>query len=378
MSELPSPTGRRAFVFAGGGTGGHIYPALAIIEQLRVIEPDVDVHILCSNRAIDTQVLDQEDVPFTVVAAMPVSRRPRGLIRFITGWGPSVRATRQCIQGFAQTNDSVTLVAMGGFVAAPCARGGHAQKAPVVLVNLDAVPGKANVLIAKKATTIFTAAKITGFEHWQRVRPIVRSKLDGGTSAADARVSFGLDREIKTLLITGGSQGAASITGFVRQMLEHQPDAFAGWQVIHQVGSQISDQDLALLRKSYAQAGVKHWVNRYIDHMDKALALADLSIGRCGAGTVAESWDSKLPSLFFPYPYHADEHQKHNAQVLVDAGCAVLCDDQIDPASNYQAHNATLLRLLTDDEHRCSMREGFSGLGSPDGAQRIARALLET
>jgi len=384
MNESASNSARRAFVFVGGGTGGHLYPALAIIEQLRAIEPEVGVHILCSNRAIDAQILSKEAVPFSPIPAMPVSKKPRGLVRFIASWGPSVRATRQQIQRFKQSHDSVTVVAMGGFVAAPGARAGHAEKVPVILVNLDAVPGKANVLVAKKATKIFTAANLSdaaGFDSWQRTRPIVRSatadSISPRNTQQDARAAFGLDPHTNTLLVTGGSQGAASITNFVRTMVEQSPQSLADWQVIHQVGNKISDAEIDQLRSTYRDAKINAWVERYINEMGTALSAADVALGRCGAGTVAECWAARVPSVFFPYPYHKDEHQKHNAQILVDAGATIVLADQIEADANFASHRDAFTRVLESESVRDQMRAGFDDLGSPDGAALIARWLIE-
>ncbi len=376
MKPSPEQTGPRAFVFAGGGTGGHIYPALAIIEQLKAIDPDVDVHILCSSRAIDTEILSKEHIAFSPIAAMPISTKPKGLIKFVTSWGPSVRATRDCLQSFKQTHDSVVLVAMGGFVAAPAARAGHAEKIAVVLVNLDAVPGKANVLIAKKAREIYTAASIVGFESWKRVRPIVRSQADGLCPAQEARKSFGLDANTNTLLITGGSQGAQSINNFVRTMVEQQAEAFDGWQVIHQVGNKLSDAEIEAIRSVYGSAKIGAWVEPFIDDMGIALSAASVSLGRCGAGTVAECWAAKLPSVFFPYPFHADEHQKHNAQVLVDARCALVLTDLVDADRNFAKHSDAFAQVLVSQAHRQTMQAGYADLGSPDGAEAIAKELM--
>mgnify|MGYP003630240279 FL=1 len=374
-----APSSQRAFVFAGGGTGGHIYPALAIIKALRAIQPSVDVHILCSNRAIDTEILNAHDVPFSVIPAMPISTKIGGFLKFIKGWGPSVHSTRACIKRLKADNDEVVLIAMGGFVAAPGAKGGRAESAKVVLVNLDAVPGKANVLIAKNANKIYTAATITSkdpkFNAWEQVRPIVRNN-QGMIDQAVARQSFNLDPDTKTLLITGGSQGATSINGFVRSMVDQQPDAFIDWQIIHQVGNKMSDEQLDQLRSVYQSAAISAFVERYIDDMAQALGAADLAIGRCGAGSVAECWDAALPSLFFPYPYHQDEHQKHNAQVLVDAGTAMLFADQIDPEINYQSHHQEIAAMLKSDQRLIAMKQGYESLPAPDGAKVIAQALL--
>ena len=371
-------TGSPAFVFAGGGTGGHIYPALAIIEQIRAIDPQAHCEILSSDRPNDRVILEQEQVSFAALPAKPFGSRPKAILRFIPSWGPSVRQTREVIRRLKGSHDRVVLIAMGGFVAAPAARAGHCEKVPVVLVNLDAVPGKANELIGRNAHTIYTACDIEGHAEWKRVPPIVRASTMESVDQSTARARFGLDADRRTLLITGGSTGAQSLNRFMALFVESEPDSLQGWQVIHQTGKQIEEQELAALRSSYEHAGIRAWVEPYINDMGAAYASADLGIGRCGAGTVAECWGAHLPSLFFPYPYHKDEHQLHNAKPLIGVGGAVACHDHVDPAANIREHAQLLCELLGDEASRQRMRTALEGLGSPDGAAQIAQALVNT
>ena len=374
MNQQPGPT--RAFIFAGGGTGGHIYPALAIIEQLNALDPNARCEILCSDRPNDRTILEQHDIPFAPLPAKPFGSRPRALIGFVTSWGPSVRQTREAIRRLKRDHGRVTLVAMGGFVAAPGARGARCEKTPVMLVNLDAVPGKANELIARKANTIYTACDIDAHNDWKRVPPIVRASTTQRMAPADARRAFGLDPNTKTLLITGGSTGAESLNRLLPALVQACSDAFSGWQIIHQTGKQISDPELNELRSIYADSKIAAWVEHYIDDMGAAYGASDLGIGRCGAGTVAECWGANLPSIFFPYPYHKDQHQLHNAKPLIEIGGAIACRDQIDPETNLREHKDTLCELLIDPDQRAQMRAKLQSLGDPDGAARIARALL--
>jgi len=376
MHREQSTKKRRAFLFAGGGTGGHIYPALAIIEQLRLSMPEVDVSILCSTRSVDDEILSKHDVDYDAIPAMPASTKPRGMIRFIKSWNPSISKTQEHIRRLNETNDEVILVAMGGFVAAPAAKAGHKERVPVVLVNLDAVPGKANVLIGKRATAIYSAAQIKGFKSWKRVRPIVRQSTLSTQSKGESRREFDLDEAKNTLLITGGSQGASSINDFVEQMIIQHPDSFSGWQVIHQVGSKITDEGIGSLRALYAKSGINAWTERYIDSMGDALNAADLGIARCGAGSVAECWASKLPVVFFPYPYHKDEHQRHNATILSKAGAACILTDHVDAHQNLKSHHKELTRLLQDQTSRSQILQAFEELSTPDGAAVIAKSLM--
>jgi UDP-N-acetylglucosamine--N-acetylmuramyl-(pentapeptide) pyrophosphoryl-undecaprenol N-acetylglucosamine transferase len=375
MSGQTAPSS--AYIFAGGGTGGHIYPALAIIEQLQALDPSAHCELLVSDRPNDRIILEPLDLPFDTLPAKPFGTRPRAILRFIPSWGPSVRQTREAIRQLKQTHARVILVAMGGFVAAPAARAARCESIPVLLVNLDAVPGKANELIARKANSVYTACDVNAHPTWHRVPPIVRASTVERTDPQQARASFNLNPETNTILITGGSTGAQSINRFVNRFLAQNTDAFKDWQIIHQTGNQISDAEFNQIESSYSSAHIPAWVGRYIDTMGAAYAAADLGIGRCGAGTVAECWAAQLPSIFFPYPYHKDQHQLHNAKPLIDAGGAVICTDPIDVQQNLAAHSDALRQLLSDPSRRTAMRDALATLGPPNGAARIAQALFQ-
>ncbi len=375
MTDTPAPS--NAYLFAGGGTGGHIYPALAIIEQLRSLEPSAHCELLVSDRPNDRTILEPLDIPFAPLPAKPFGSRPKAMLRFIPSWGPSVRQTREAIRRLKRSHASVTLIAMGGFVAAPAARAGHCERCRVVLVNLDAVPGKANELIARKAHAIYTACDIKGHPTWIRVPPIVRASTIQRLDPSQARARFDLDPNTNTLLVTGGSTGAQSLNRFLAACVDQHAETLRGWQVIHQTGKQISDSELQQLRAAYDAAGIRAWVEHYIDDMGAAYAGADLGISRCGAGTVAECWGAKLPSMFFPYPYHKDQHQLHNAKPLIEIEGAIACRDEIDPQTNLRVYQDVLADLLTNPDRRARMREALASLGEPDGAARVAQALVK-
>lgn len=360
-------------IFAGGGTGGHIYPALAIAEEAVRLDRRVVAHVLCSSRRVDKEILGRESVAHSSLPAQPPSISPRGLVRFALTWVPSVALTRLVLEEHLRTGPTV-LVAMGGFVCPPAVKGAQREGVPVVLVNLDAVPGKANRWVAERAERVFTA---TGVEQgWPVVGPIVRPGLIEPSSPSFARRRFRLDEQARTLLITGGSQGARSINELMMHLLAHHAGAFAGWQVIHQTGGQ---HDPAPVRAAYERARVRAWVGAYLgpDEISAAWAAADLSIGRCGAGTVGEAWATRTPAVFLPYPYHKDQHQKRNAEPLVRAGAAVVLDDLVDPEKNAAAHAGTLVALLSDSARFAALAEPAARLGPADGAARVAKALVE-
>jgi UDP-N-acetylglucosamine--N-acetylmuramyl-(pentapeptide) pyrophosphoryl-undecaprenol N-acetylglucosamine transferase len=371
-------TPRPTFVFAGGGTGGHIYPALAVARALRDLTPDPVVRFLVSQRPLDAAILTRELPPggpwsFAPIPAQPFSTRPAGFYRFVTRWGEAVRAARAELRA-AKQQGPVVLGAFGGFVAAPAAQAARVERVPALLVNLDAVPGKANRWIAGRVRRVLTASRLApGCERpgWEVIPPIVRPEALAPEPPARCRASFDLDPDRPTLLVTGGSQGAGSINALLAALAALPESPLRAWQVIHQTGAKAADA----ARSAYERAGVRAWVGEFIESMGRAWGAADLAICRAGAGNVAEAWANRVPCVFLPYPHHRDQHQAHNARALADAGGAVIAPDAIDPQANLQRHADTLRALLTDHARLGAMHNALGALGPADGAAQAARAL---
>lgn len=371
----------RVLIFAGGGTGGHIFPAIAISQQVHDRLGTLARSIfVCSDRPLDAQILAAEKAEFRPIAAKPFGLHPARLARFAAKWPGVVNTCRGLIREFRSQGAQVHIVALGGFVAAPMARAAFKEQVPITLVNLDAAPGKANRLIARGASRIFTAAD-PGKEHqsWERVRPIVRKAAlgsNGDLNAALCRRELGLSEHDPVLFVTGASQGASSINHFLVEFVRHHGEALraARWQIVHQTGKPKGDSpsEIELLRKTYTSAGLVNIVEPFFQKMGPLWGAADCAVSRAGAGSVAEAWGNRVPTLFLPYPYHKDQHQKLNAKVLVDAGACVLADDQISAPSNYASSGPHLLKLLTDGPARASMKSHLVALGPTDGASVIA------
>lgn len=362
----------RAFLFAGGGTGGHLFPALAVHEQLRERLGDVHALYLCSNRAIDREILEREGVEFLQTGAAPFGVRPRRLVRFVTSWGPTVREGRAAISGLKAAHDRVDVIAAGGFVAAPIVQAARAERVPVTMLNLDAIPGKANRWIGRHATRVFTTAHVEK-QAWDEIPPIVRASARSTLPVGEARSAFGLDADKRTLLVTGGSQGARSINELLAAYARAPSHPLEGWQVIHQAGR----VDLDPIRESYAKAGVRAHVVEFIPNIGEAWRAADCAISRAGAGSVAEAWANQVPCLFMPYPYHRDHHQMRNAMPLRQAGGAIIETDHADAGRNLSSMRSSLSSIL-DEPSVSRMKAALEELGPADGAARVADALCRT
>lgn len=373
-----------AFVFAGGGTGGHIFPAIAIAEQLLALDPDCACTFVCSTREIDASILRAESLRDRPVSFLPLNARPFGLrpltlARFVWNWGASLRTAREHLRQIKARHSRVTLVAMGGFVAAPMAQAARVEKIPVVMVNLDAVPGRANRWISSRANAVFTATPLSDHAPaharttWTLVPPIVRSAARCTLAIGAARESLRLDPARPVLLVTGASQGAGSINELMIAMCEQHALAFkkSGWQIIHQTGKSGVDE----VRAAYARASLPAIVEPFFREMGRLWRSADFAVSRAGAGSVAEAWANAVPTVFLPYPYHKDEHQRYNAIPLVNAGAAKLFKDHVDAARNLADSGTAIAQLLNDAQLRAGMRCAFDALGPADGGAKIAAFL---
>jgi UDP-N-acetylglucosamine--N-acetylmuramyl-(pentapeptide) pyrophosphoryl-undecaprenol N-acetylglucosamine transferase len=371
-------------LFAGGGTGGHLFPALAIAEQVLDLSPKTLVRFLCSDRPLDAEILGAEKlasapVEFEVIPAKPFGAHPLRLAKFAWAWGSAVRAGRAAIVA-AKVKGPVWVVAGGGFVAAPVVQAARAENVPVLMLNLDAVPGRANQWIARHAKKVVTTMRVAGHtspgsdETWELIPPIVRRAAISSMPQAQCRELLGLRLDRPTIFVTGASQGAKSINQFMGALATKFADELqrSGWQILHQTGK----FDEAELRTAYQRAGVAHEIRGFFREIGQAWGAADIAVSRAGAGSVAEAWANRVPTVFLPYPYHKDEHQKHNAAPLVESGGAVLVKDHIDAAKNLDDAGIAVMELVRNTSKRAAMRAGLERLGEADGAKRVAGMLV--
>ena len=361
-------------LFAGGGTGGHIYPNAAVVERLRERRPDVRVHFLVSDRPGDAQTMDKYGLPFTAspVQPLPSPTRPWRAFGFLASWRRGVAQATALMR----TTPVGVVVATGGFVSGPAIVAADRLGLPRALVNLDAVPGKANRRLARLAEPIFSTYQTPVLPGARRIGlPLRRVSLMDGTRD-DALHRLGLDPTRKLLFVTGATHGAESVIRTMMALVSSSDAArhLEGWQVFHQCGTFDPQQ----LDQHYRRAGVSAKVVAYCDVMGLAWGAADLAISRAGAGSVAEAWANATPTLFLPNPYHRDQHQKHNAQPLVDAGGAVIVPDLIDAERNVEAVGPTLFALMDDDARRSSMRNALKQTRPPDGADVVAAWIDQT
>jgi UDP-N-acetylglucosamine--N-acetylmuramyl-(pentapeptide) pyrophosphoryl-undecaprenol N-acetylglucosamine transferase len=364
---------RRSFFFAGGGTGGHIYPSIAVAEQIVKLEPQAQIHFFVSTREIDAQILAQTGFSYTKLPAKGFSFRPDKLIDFGVSFFKSCSVARRIIR---ESSDAVVIGA-GGFVAAPVCWTAYRLKIPIALLNVNILPGKADKMIARWAGEIFVQFEETAkyFGKNKGKVAVVGCPLRSGFANPEpnkAIEQLGLDKDKKTLLITGASSGSENINTTVCSLLEKLSIFADDWQIVHLTGR----VNLKHVKSKYADAKIGYKVLGYYDDMADLLAVADLVVGRSGAVSVAEYAAAGVPSICMPYPYHRDRHQYLNADKLVEGGAAVIVEDSPDADERGRGLWDKLQELMKDEDTRLKMREGCAAVAKRDAAVRVAERML--
>ncbi|HOJ74656.1 MAG TPA: UDP-N-acetylglucosamine--N-acetylmuramyl-(pentapeptide) pyrophosphoryl-undecaprenol N-acetylglucosamine transferase [Phycisphaerae bacterium] len=365
------------YVFAGGGTGGHLFPGLSVVDSLRRMN-EADVSFFCTDRPIDRDILGAAGVEAVVQTVLPFPAKPWRWPKFLLRWGQSVRS---CLRAFSARRPAF-VVGAGGYASGPPVYAAAKLAIPTFLLNPDAVPGRANrhMVVRANVRCVFAQWEVTR-QHFPAGVPIEVSgcpvrpafRRAAGLAPEAIRESFGLDPHRPMLLVTGASQGARTINEAMLTLAGAV--AAADWQVLHLSGA----TDAERVEQAYRQSntGLRYRVLAFTDRMPEAMAAADLIISRAGASTLSEIQAMGKPSVLFPYPYHRDQHQRHNAAVLAEAGAAVLLDDAKDATANAAQLGPVLARLMGDAAERERMARAASSLDVPDSADRIAARLLE-
>jgi UDP-N-acetylglucosamine--N-acetylmuramyl-(pentapeptide) pyrophosphoryl-undecaprenol N-acetylglucosamine transferase len=358
-------------VLAGGGTAGHVEPAMAVADALTALDPDVRITALGTERGLETRLVPARGYHLELITPVPLPRKPSGdLIRLPMRVRRAVRQTRAVLDDV----DADVIVGFGGYVALPAylaARGGLLRRrgVPVVVHEANASAGWANRVGARSARRVLSAVADPGLRRVEVVGVPVRAaitSLDRMMLRAEARAHFGFADDARVLLVFGGSQGAQSINRAVAAAAKDL--AAAGISVLHAHGP----KNILDLREP-ADGDPPYVAVPYLDRMDLAYAAADLAMCRSGAMTVAEVTDVGLPAVYVPLPIGNGE-QRLNALPVVNAGGGVIVDDA-DLSPSLVADKVS--EILNDSARLQAMTAVAALAGHRDAAQRVAEVALE-
>lgn len=352
-------------VIACGGTGGHLFPGIAVAETLS--ESGVPSVLMVSPKKVDRRAV-QRSPELEVVTLPAVALQQGSRLSFFSRVAQSARF---CLRQFRKRRPSAVL-AMGGFTSAGPVIAARVLRIPVFLHESNRVPGRANRLLAKFATEIFLGFPSAAFPFRRPTTLVgtpVRSRFTQ-TGAGGCRQILGLHPDRPVVLVAGGSQGATPINEIILRLLPGARAMVPDWQWLHLTGP----DDEARVRAAYAASGVDGVVHAFSDQMEVALGAASASIMRAGASSMAELAAMRVPSVLIPYPHASDNHQYKNAQAFESTGAAVL----IEQADLQPEHLLAALRpMIEDSEARQGMQSALVPWDRPDASQLICRRLLK-
>ena len=360
----------KRIIIAGGGTGGHIFPAIAIANALKKSDSSIEILFVGAKGKMEMEKVPQAGYKIEGLDIAGFNRSslikniglPLKLVK-------SFLQVRNIFKGFRP--DAV--VGVGGYSSFPVLRFAQTKGIPSFIHESNSFAGKSNMLLGKKATRVFVAS-----DGMQQFFPQEKIMITGNPVRPDivniATVSkeealhfFHLQTGKKTVLIVGGSLGARSINEAIEKGLEDL--TAAGLQLIWQTGK----TDTVRWKKS-AEGKTNVWVSDFITQMQNAYAAADIVISRAGAMAIAELCVVKKPVVFVPYPFAAEDHQTVNAQNLVQKNAALMVKDGEAKEKIVDA----ILALANDEQQQAELKNNIAALAVTDADKRVAEVILKT
>lgn len=358
--------GRKKIIVTGGGTGGHIFPAIAIAKALQVSHPEMDILFVGAKGKMEMEKVPQAGFDIVGITVAGLNRSS-----ILKNW----KLPFQLLAGFNEVRQifkhfrPMAVVGVGGYASFPVMRYAQFIGIDTYIHESNSFAGKSNILLGKKAKAIFVATP--GMEKFFPAEQImitgnpVRSEIENNTlQKPEAIRSFGLTTDKPIVLVMGGSLGARSINDAIAQHLSHLNDKV---QVIWQTGKNNADH-YAAMAKLYPSV----YISQFIYQMDAAYAAADMIVSRSGAMTVAEVCLAAKAAILVPFPQAAEDHQTANARYLTDRNAALLIPD----AQVAQELVPLILQLAANVSLREELGKTAGTLAVHSAAQKIAQFIL--
>lgn len=354
---------------AGGGTGGHIFPAVAIANAIKKQDPSVEILFVGAKGKMEMEKVPQAGYKIEGLDIAGFNRS--SLIKNIGLPFKLIKSFFQVRSIFNQFKPDA-VIGVGGYSSFPVLRLAQAKGIPSFIHESNSFAGKSNILLGKKATMIFTAGD--GMEKFFPIEkimitgnPVRQSIVSNKISREEGIKFFDLDPAKKTVLVTGGSLGARGINEAIDGGLEEFVQADV--QLIWQTGKPYSSR---AVERAKPFKGI--WTNEFISKMEYAFAAADLIVSRSGAMAIAEICVVKKPAVFVPFPFAAEDHQTVNAQHLVDKQACILVKD----SEAKEKLASTVLDLMSTESGRENLIENISALAITNADEIIAKEILKS
>jgi UDP-N-acetylglucosamine--N-acetylmuramyl-(pentapeptide) pyrophosphoryl-undecaprenol N-acetylglucosamine transferase len=402
-------------LFAGGGTGGHLFPGLAVAQALRSAVPDLEITFCGTARPFEREQVERAGFAHVALDARPFPRGFGSLARFLRDQPRAIWAARRLLDA-----RPAAVVGLGGYASVPVVRAAQRRGIFNVLLEQNLVPGRATRWLARRGTIVCASfeesrpffrrrvdfratgnpvrAEIAslagrsgvpapaGIRNWigeSGKRRVQYAETGAGHSALD-RPSSTITRSVahlpacgttsprKTLLVLGGSQGARSLNRAVPRALAPLESTSRQWRVIHQAGA----ADWREVEGLYQATPLSFEVAPFLDRMAAVYQAADAIVCRAGGTTLAEVACAGLPAVLVPYPHAAHDHQRRNADWYARQGAACVVPDDADPNRLSESLRRALAQVLSDEATRLGMSQGMQRASRPDATREVARVVI--
>jgi UDP-N-acetylglucosamine--N-acetylmuramyl-(pentapeptide) pyrophosphoryl-undecaprenol N-acetylglucosamine transferase len=356
------------YLFAGGGTGGHLTPGLAVAAELRNLDADCRIVFVGSERTLEKRLVAAEGHEHMVLPVESSATLRRNPVRFAWRNWEALRRARDLVDSQKPRG----VVGLGGFASVPTVLAASRSQIPTLILEQNTIPGRATRFLARRVGVVCTS-----FEESEKNLPAGARVENTGNPVRAAIAALcqnppSLSSPAQPiLLVLGGSQGAESLNDAVVGMLLKQFPQLAGWMIVHQSGAAQCNQVVA----AYRAAGFTHVVRPFFEDLADWYVRATLVISRAGATTLAELACAGCPAILLPYPHAADNHQLANAQVFQAAGAATVVQHGHIPAETTGWLTTAVSALAADRTRQDSMSRAIRGLARPDAARKVVAVL---
>ena len=367
VSETPFRGRGVRIIIAGGGTGGHIFPAIAIANALKKLDSEIEILFIGAKGRMEMEKVPQAGYKIEGLDIAGFNRS--SLIK-------NIGLPFKLLKSLAKVNSILrrikpdAVIGVGGYSSFPVLRAAQAKGIPSFILEANSFAGKANIMLGKKARIIFTGTE--GMEKFfppDRImvtgNPVREAISQSRLTRSEGITFFSLDETKTTLLVLGGSLGAKTINEAINSGLDKLIQA--GLQIIWQTGKTYVAE-----AKQRAEGKKAVWVNDFITQMDYAYAAADIVVARAGAMTVAELSVVKKPVLFIPFPFATEDHQTVNAKQLVNKNAALMVSD----SAAMKEAVPMLIELAGDKIRQAEMRNNIARLAIINADMKIAEEVL--
>jgi UDP-N-acetylglucosamine--N-acetylmuramyl-(pentapeptide) pyrophosphoryl-undecaprenol N-acetylglucosamine transferase len=357
-------------LFAGGGTAGHLFPGLAVADYLRRHAPRLRISFAGTGKPFEMRYVAQAGFEYLTLAGRPFPRRAIDAIRFLADHLSGYYAARR----FVRAERVALVVGLGGYASVPAARAAAALNVPYLLLEQNAVPGRATRWLAPQAVAV--CASFDGLR--QRLKKGCRVRFTGNPlrrafleHAAPSHNLPDRPRGSRMLLVLGGSGGAQSLNEQVPRALYKAGTSLGGWTVVHQTGQ----RDVAGTVELYRKLGIVARVAPFFDELPSLMRESHLAVSRAGGTTLAELAASRLAAIVLPYPAATEDHQRKNADAFAAAGaCRTIDEREIEGRLDDQLARV-LVELAADHQKRVRMAQAMATLARPRATQQVARSI---